>query len=92
MTGLPDWAPMCTAFSRDSFVPGSDPARELAAALEMVRRRMCGYSSDDAPDVYCDCKYGIGDTLTRGAPVPRLSSERTGCPELRELIRWLLHG
>lgn len=49
----------------------------LYSVLETARRSICCYSGDP-----CDCKYGrTADT--------RPSSEATGCPELRDLIRQL---
>lgn len=56
------------------------PNEELAAALEAVRRRICGYGGNR-----CDCKYGL-----RPDDRPR-TSEATGCPELTEVINRLLH-
>lgn len=55
---------------------------ELALALEVARRKVCAYGSKGVDT--CDCKYGV-DTDTRS------TSEKTGCPELRELINRLLH-
>ena len=49
--------------------------QQIYAALETARRALCPYSRDP-----CDCKYGI----QKGG---RAGSERTGCPELRDLIR-----
>jgi hypothetical protein len=63
-----------------------DP-HDLAAALELVRRCICGYGPNATT---CDCKYGAGSELTN--PEGRyLNSEQTGCPELREVIHKLLH-
>jgi hypothetical protein len=59
----------------------------LAEALELVRRRVCAYNMGiHDGDVRCDCKYGasIKEKTSMG-------SERTGCPELREIINRLLH-
>lgn len=56
--------------------------RELAAALENARRRVCAYRS--AGDQTCDCKYGARPDGNCS------SSEKTGCPELREVINRLL--
>lgn len=53
----------------------------LAHALEAVRRRVCAYMGES-----CDCKYGLTTEKQE-----RQSSERTGCPELRELTHRLLH-
>jgi hypothetical protein len=64
----------------------TDPIR-LASALEAVRCRICAYGP--LADT-CDCKYGLGETLTAGPPA-QSGSERTGCPELRSAIRLLLH-
>lgn len=72
----------------------TDPVA-LAAALEMVRRRICAYGERATT---CDCKYGVGQHITGGARIsgitgkPYISSEATGCPELRSAIRLLLHG
>jgi hypothetical protein len=55
---------------------------QLAYAVEMARRRVCAYS-DGRHDARCDCKYRLP-----GRPV---TSEQTGCPELRELVHRLLH-
>jgi len=57
---------------------------ELAAALEYVRRRICVYNFTEATDVRCDCKYGA-------VPGQYGNSEKTGCPELREVIYRLLY-
>lgn len=60
---------------------------ELAEALELVRRRACAYNMDIMNgDTPCDCKYGGSVKEKRS-----LGSERTGCPELREIINRLLH-
>lgn len=63
----------------------------LASALEVVRRQICGYGP---AAVTCDCKFGIGRRVT-GELAPNgsahVSSESTGCPELRSLIYFLLH-
>lgn len=58
----------------------------LAAALEQLRRKICAYNMGTKDhDVRCDCKYGINtDTWAY--------SEKTGCPELREIIYRLLHA
>lgn len=57
---------------------------DLASALESVRRQVCQYGSQG--DQTCDCKYGAtADEDSAG------NSERSGCPELRELIHRLLH-
>jgi hypothetical protein len=53
----------------------------LAEALEAIRRQRCPYG-----DGRCDCKYGLDTSGPHGA-----GSERTGCPELREMIHRLLH-
>lgn len=61
-------------------------ARELAAVLEQVRKRICQYGPDATR---CDCKYVVG-FLDRGARVGQ--GEHSGCPEVREaayfLERW----
>jgi hypothetical protein len=58
---------------------------ELAEALEVVRRRVCAYNIGSSErDVRCDCKYGASTESRR-------SGEKTGCPELRELINRLLY-
>lgn len=65
---------------------------KLAAALEMVRRGVCGYGPLAET---CDCKYGIDEYITpRGeiGGIKRFNSEMTGCPELRSVIQLLLHG
>lgn len=49
--------------------------QRLYLALESARRVICAYGQDP-----CDCKYGIDRDVG-------LVSERTGCPELRDLIR-----
>lgn len=60
---------------------------ELAAALEVVRRKICAYNMGTRDeDVRCDCKYGATPEEARWA-----GSENTGCPELREVIYRLLH-
>lgn len=49
----------------------------IANDLERIRQRICPYPINGTS---CDCKYGLG----YGVNVRR--SEKTGCPELRELI------
>lgn len=72
--------------------PGSHDAVMLAAALEVVRRSVCAYSMGQLDrDVRCDCKYGAGRRVTDGESYT-LGSEKTGCPELREVITGLLQG
>lgn len=44
---------------------------ELLANLERLRRRLCCYMGDS-----CDCKFGA-------TPV---TSEQTGCPEIRQAM------
>lgn len=56
--------------------------QELARALEKARRRVCAYIGGGVGG--CDCKYGARPEGNRG------SSEKTGCPELREVINRLL--
>lgn len=63
----------------------------LAAALEIIRRQRCGYSSPINPDATCDCKYGLGDQIFQ-VNGRRVTSEQTGCPELRDAIRVILEG
>lgn len=63
----------------------------LAAALEYVRRRICGYSIR-LQDVRCDCKYGLSIEKVQSGDEIDYGSEQTGCPELREVIYQLLHG
>lgn len=73
----------------------TDPV-QLAAALEQVRKRICAYGPDAK---VCDCKYGIDQPLTgwrygmsKSPHGNHLSSEMTGCPELRSVIHMLLHS
>jgi len=49
----------------------------VANYLEVARRRLCPYPTNGSS---CDCKYGLG----YGTNVK--TSEKTGCPELREII------
>lgn len=49
----------------------------IANHLEVARRRLCPYPTNGSS---CDCKYGV----EYGVNVR--SGEKTGCPELRELI------
>lgn len=49
----------------------------IANHIEVARRRLCPYPTNASS---CDCKYGLG----YGTNVK--SSEKTGCPELREII------
>lgn len=49
----------------------------MANQLEQVRKTICPYPMSDSS---CDCKYGLG----YGVNVR--TSEKTGCPELREII------
>lgn len=58
---------------------------ELARALEAARREVCAYGS--MGEQTCDCKYGV----TPAHPLERRRGERTGCPELREMIHRLLY-
>lgn len=48
----------------------------IANHLEVARFRLCPYPKKST----CDCKYGLG----YGVSVK--TSEKTGCPELREII------
>lgn len=65
------------------FVHGDQ--RAWALALERIRRNSCAYCS--IGDQQCDCKWG----LDLDSPSPwTTSSERTGCPELRVVINWLI--
>lgn len=69
----------------------TDPVA-LAATLEMVRRGVCAYGPLATT---CDCKYGMGKQITPAGEISgikRFNSEMTGCPELRSVIRILLHG
>ena len=50
---------------------------EIADKLEEVRKLLCPYP----PGETCDCKYGMGVTTNL------YTSEKTGCPELRSIIR-----
>lgn len=89
MAQTPEWAPMVgLRFPGSVLIPGSEEAVALAAAMEVVRRRICQYS-DGTRDVRCDCKFGLGAQLTEGASISR-HGERTGCPELRVAITALL--
>lgn len=49
----------------------------IARQLEMSRQQICPYPTNGSS---CDCKYGID----YGVNVKR--SEKTGCPELRDII------
>lgn len=49
----------------------------IANDLEYVRQKLCPYPINVSS---CDCKYGLG----YGTNVK--NSEKTGCPELREII------
>lgn len=49
----------------------------MANELESVRQRICPYPMNASS---CDCKYGLG------YGVNLRTSEKTGCPELREII------
>lgn len=78
----------------DSWIPAAGFAamsgasnREIAAALEIVRRSRCGYVGDP-----CDCKRGIAGRLVENPDHPNWhkSSEATGCYELRVAIHRLL--
>lgn len=78
-----DWEPASgfCALNRNSNI-------ELAAALEVVRRKICAYNMGTRDkDVRCDCKYGATPEEAR-----YIGSENTGCPELREVIYRLLHA
>lgn len=93
MDTKPVWAPMI-GFNRASLemslTPGSADALEMAAMLEIVRRRICDYSSGHE-DARCDCKYGVAGDLLAGADNPfRRQGEKTGCPELRALVTYLI--
>lgn len=81
---------------------------QLAKWLDEYRaRHICCYASwapdpdrpGEAmfkPNTYCDCKYGGPEERTvtlQGKEYP-VSSEQTGCPEMREIIEelWRLDG
>lgn len=66
----------------------TDPVK-LAAALELVRRRICAYGPLATT---CDCKYGLGKYILPKGDPGYVNSEETGCPELRSVIQLLLHG
>lgn len=90
MTNTYDWEPSY-GFMHTNKV-------QLAAALEQVRRQVCAYRATG--DDHCDCKYGIDQELTDewryvgagGKSRNYISSEMTGCPELRSVINMLLHS
>lgn len=59
-----------------SIVPDFVSFEYIANHLETARRKICPYPRSET----CDCKYGLG----YGVNVK--TSEKTGCPELREII------
>jgi predicted RNase H-like nuclease (RuvC/YqgF family) len=86
--------------------PGSrklteDRRVQLAAVVEDARRKVClngkfahGSCASDyksADENRCDCKYGRFIVYT-GKTAIGMTTEMTGCPELRELVYHLLHG
>ncbi len=52
---------------------------DAANALDKVRMTICAYGASEHG--MCDCKYGAPQGI------PSISSEKTGCPELRQLVR-----
>ena len=54
--------------------------QRLQAALEAARKAVCPYP----PGPTCDCKKGLVGPQHFGD-----SSEKTGCPEIRDMIRLL---
>lgn len=58
-------------------IPAAMRFQIIATELEQVRERLCPYPPNGTG---CDCKYGVGYGTRLG------SSEKTGCPELREII------
>lgn len=51
--------------------------QKIADELEIVRQRLCPYPNNGST---CDCKYGLG------YGVSLRTSDKTGCPELRDMI------
>lgn len=51
----------------------------IADSLDEVRVRICAYGASESQT--CDCKFGIDPTVNL------MSSEKTGCPELRKIVR-----
>lgn len=74
-----DWVPSIGFAKTDPVI--------LASALEAVRRRICIYGSNTQHS--CDCKYGFGRSIV-GYDTKKESSEVSGCPELRSVIKMLL--
>lgn len=64
------------------FTPFAHDLNAVADSLEVLRRRVCAYTSPVNAPSFCDCKYGLSDDT-------RNVSEQTGCPELRDAIRLL---
>jgi hypothetical protein len=52
---------------------------DTADALNKIRMTLCAYMAPE--NGMCDCKYGAPQGI------PSISSEKTGCPELRQLVR-----
>lgn len=82
-----DWEPSAYGFCAQV----ENDNESLASALEAIRRQVCAYGGRGV----CDCKFGI-----EAIPLPKnflggrtinLGSEKTGCPELREMIHRLLY-
>jgi hypothetical protein len=57
----------------------------LIATIEALGEAACCYTGRDWVTRHCDCKYG------RWTDHPPLTSEQTGCPELRQIHRVLTH-
>jgi hypothetical protein len=76
--GMGEWEPMY-GFCATNVHSNED----LAKALEAVRRRVCAYGGGHGG---CDCKYSRDASQQQ-----RAGTEKTGCPELREIIHRLLH-
>lgn len=64
------------------FIPFAHDPNVVADSLEVLRRRVCAYTSPVNAPSFCDCKYGLSDDTRNGG-------EQTGCPELRDAIRLL---
>jgi len=63
-----------------AFDPFAKNLNDIADVLEVLRRRVCAYTTPiDKEAVRCDCKYGLTEDGRNGG-------EQTGCPELRYAI------
>lgn len=59
---------------------------DLLSMLREEQYKRCAYMTREGDGKRCDCKYSTADWL----PSLKLTSEMTGCPELRQAIQVLV--